>query len=81
MRCQPSVCVCVRVLLDRGKCQNSQIHFSREDDKGSVLGETKGTWLGTADPPQTASALPAVLLFTVWIRLLLLLKSKLSSRL
>lgn len=52
MRCQPFLSVCV--LVHRGKCQNSHVHFSHQDDKGSILaaGESKG------EEPGKASALP-----------------------
>lgn len=36
MRRQPPLSVCVP--LDRGKCQNSRVHFSQPDDKGNILG-------------------------------------------
>lgn len=52
MRCQPFLSVCV--LVDRGKCQNSHVHFSHQDDKGNILGAggSEGEELGKA------SALP-----------------------
>lgn len=40
MRCQPPLSVCVR--LDRGKCQNSRVHFSPPNDKGNILGAGGG---------------------------------------
>lgn len=52
MRCQPPLSVCAP--LDRGKCQNSRVHFSQHNDKGSILaarGERRGFAWNNLSPP------------------------------